>query len=205
MTGERIVESGIRRGRARFKCQEMAMRIRENSNSTCTTVIAIAITLAVGLIRIPTASAASDLKLAPDLSFTDDSSSNFPIMNDEARDAVIATDRPTVVFFGTSHCWNTNREAERVVALYPQYRDRVHFVIVDLNHVAPAQHALVSKYYGGHIPTVTIFDRHGKLIYDRAGETAGRRGETLNLAALIDSALIDGAVDTPSHKNAREE
>jgi len=100
-----------------------------------------------------------------------------------------------VIFFGTSHCWNTNREAERLVALYPQYRDRVHFVIVDLNHVAPAQHALVTKYYGGYIPTLAIFDRHGKVIYDRAGETAGHRGETLNLAALIDSALIDSVVD----------
>src|SRR6202030_4269858 len=134
------------------------------------------------LIPLSPPSAASDLKLAPDLSFTDDSSSNFPIMNDEARDAAIATDRPTLVFFGTSHCWNTNREAERVVALYPQYRDRVHFVIVDLNHVAPAQHALVTKYYGGYIPTLAIFDRHGKVIYDHSGETAGRRGETLNLA-----------------------
>src|ERR1700730_13867799 len=150
----------------------MAMRIRENSNSTCTSVIAIAMALTIGVILIPAANAESDLKLAPDLSFTDDSNSNFPIMNDEARDAAIATDRPTVVFFGTSHCWNTNREAERMVALYPQYRDRVHFVIVDLNQPAPAQHTLVTKYYGGYIPTLAIFDRHGKVIYDHAGETA---------------------------------
>jgi hypothetical protein len=115
-------------------------------------------------------------------------------------DSSISTDRPTVVFFGTSHCWNTNREAERLVALYPRYRDRVHFVIVDLNHVAPAQHALVTRYYGGFIPTLTIFDRHGQVIYNRAGETAGRRGETLNLAALIDAALIDGVVDTHLQK-----
>jgi len=181
------------------------MRTLNNSRSTRAAVVAIAIALAVGLIPLSPASAESDLKLAHDLSFTDDSSSNFPITDDAAGDAAISTDRPTVVFFGTSHCWNTNREAERLVALYPQYRDRVHFVIVDLNHVAPAQHALVSKYYGGYIPTLAIFDRHGKLIYDRAGETAGRRSETLNLAALIDTALIDGAVDTPSHKNAREE
>src|ERR1700736_3401517 len=149
-----------------------AKRTLNSSLSARAAVIAIAIALAVGLIPLSTAAAESDLKLAPDLSFTDDSNSNFPIMNDEARDAAIATDRPTVVFFGTSHCWNTNREAERMVALYPQYRDRVHFVIVDLTHVAPAQNALVSKYYGGSLPTLAIFDRHGKLIYDRAGETA---------------------------------
>jgi hypothetical protein len=176
------------------------MRTLNSSLSARAAVIAFAIALVFGLILIPTASAEADLKLAPDLSFTDDSSSNFPIMNDEARDAVIAVDRPTLVFFGTSHCRNTNREAERVVALYPQYRDRVHFVIVDLNHVAPAQHALVTKYYGGYIPTLVIFDRHGKVIYDHAGETARRRGETLNLAALIDAALIDGVVDTHLQK-----
>src|SRR4029077_8109132 len=130
------------------RCEEVpwetAMRFPNNSASARATAIAIA--LAVGFILIPRAAAGADLKLAPDLSFTDDSSSNFPIADDAAGDAAVSTDRPTVVFFGTSHCWNTNREAERLVALYPQYRDRVHFVIIDLNHVAPAQHALVSKY-----------------------------------------------------------
>jgi hypothetical protein len=174
------------------------MRFPNNSASARATAIAIA--LAIALIRLPRAAAEADLKLAPDLSFTDDSSSNFPIIDDAAGDAAIATDRPTVLFFGTSHCWNTNREAERLIALYPRYRDRVHFVIVDLNHVAPAQHALVTRYYGGFIPTLTIFDRHGQVIYDRAGETADRRGETLNLAALIDAALIDGVVDTHLQK-----
>ena len=165
------------------------MRIRENSNSACTTVIAIAMALTIGVILMPAAHAESDLKLAPDLSFTDDSNSNFPIMNDEARDAAIATDRPTVVFFGTSHCWNTNREAERMVALYPQYRDRVHFVVVDVKHVAPDQRGLVSKYYDGYIPTLAIFDRSGKVVYGRAGETAARRSEITGLAALIDSSF----------------
>src|SRR5262245_6309508 len=61
---------------------------------------------------------AAGLTLAPNLSFTDDSSSNFPIRGENLQDGAIASDRPTIIFFGTSHCWNTNREAERFVALY---------------------------------------------------------------------------------------
>ncbi|HEX9147780.1 MAG TPA: hypothetical protein VF958_01340, partial [Thermoanaerobaculia bacterium] len=64
---------------------------------------------------------ASNLFLAPDLSFTDDSSANFPIRGENVSDGGIASDRPTVIFFGTAHCWNTNREAERYVALYRKH------------------------------------------------------------------------------------
>ena len=133
--------------------------------------------------------AASDLKLAPDLSFTDDSSPNFPIEGTDLADAIIAPGVPTVIFFGTSNCWNTAREAERLVALYPRYRDRVHFVVVDLSHASPAQQQLAQRYYHGYIPTLAIFDKSGRSIYDRAGETASRRGDTENLQELIDSAL----------------
>ncbi|HXN87191.1 MAG TPA: hypothetical protein VN867_14050, partial [Candidatus Binataceae bacterium] len=50
--------------------------------------------------------AATDLQLAPDLSFTDDSSSNFPIAGKALGDATVAQDRATILFFGTAHCWN---------------------------------------------------------------------------------------------------
>jgi thiol-disulfide isomerase/thioredoxin len=152
-------------------------------------VAGIAMAIILSTSCAPPARAASALKLAPELSFVDDSSNNFPIRSDDANDGTIAGDRPTVIFFGTSHCWNTNREAERLVALYPKYRDRAHFVVVDLNHVAPDQRALVNKYYSGYIPTIAIFDRNGKAVYDRAGETASRRKETSGLDTLIDSSF----------------
>lgn len=133
--------------------------------------------------------AATDLTLAPKLSFTDDSSPNFPIEGNDMADASVGAGRPTVIFFGTAHCWNTAREAERLVALYPRYSDRVHFVVVDLKHATPAQQRLADRYYPGYIPTLAIFDKSGRLIYDRAGETASKRGDTSNLQALIDSAL----------------
>ena len=131
--------------------------------------------------------AASDLKLAPKLSFDDDSSPNFPIQGSGMSDG-LAPGEATVIFFGTSNCWNTAREAERLVHLYPRYQGRMHFVIVDLNSVSPEQKPLVARYYRGAIPTIAVIDARGKLLYDRAGETARNRGDTNNLQTLLDSA-----------------
>jgi hypothetical protein len=132
--------------------------------------------------------AASDLHLAPDLSFTDDSSSNFPLAGNSIGDATIASGRATIMFFGTAHCWNTNREAQRLVTLYPKYRDQIDFVIVDLDHPSLSQRPLIARYYRGFIPTITVIDRHGDVIYNRAGETAATRGDTSKLEALLNSA-----------------
>jgi len=152
--------------------------------NTTTLLFALALTF----VASSAACAASDLHLAPDLSFSDDSSSNFPIAGNSINDATVASDRATIMFFGTAHCWNTNREAERLVALYPRYRDKIDFVIVDVNHPSAAQLPLVVKYYHGYIPTIAVIDRKGEVIYDRAGETASSRGDTSKLEALLNSA-----------------
>lgn len=131
---------------------------------------------------------ASNLKLAPDLSFTDDSSPNFPIEGKNLSDGSLPADHATVIFFGTANCWNTAREAERLVRLYPQYKDKIHFVVVDLRSPSLAQQPLIARYYHGYIPTIAVIDSHGNLLYDRAGETAGDRGDTSNLQKLLDSA-----------------
>ena len=133
------------------------------------------------------AGAASDLKLAPGLSFDDDSSPNFPIQGQNLSESSTASGEATVIFFGTSNCWNTAREAERLVKLYPQFRNRIHFVIVDLHNVARAQEELVAHYYHGYIPTISAIDSRGNVIYDRAGETGSTRGDTTNLQRLLDS------------------
>src|SRR6058998_2408731 len=91
--------------------------------------------------------AAENLTLAPGLSFTDDSSDSFPIRGDHLGDAEFGKGRAAVAFFGASNCWNTNREAERLVALYPMFRDRVSFIIVDVNHPSNAQRPLLKAYY----------------------------------------------------------
>jgi hypothetical protein len=131
---------------------------------------------------------ATDLKLAPDLSFSDDSSSNFPIEGKNLSDGSIAGDHATVIFFGTANCWNTAREAERLVQVYPRYKDKIRFVVVDLRKPSIAQQALIDRYYHGYIPTIAVIDSAGKVLYDRAGETASERGDTSNLQKLLDSA-----------------
>ena len=115
---------------------------------------------------------ASNLTLAPDLSFTDDSSRNFPIRGENLKDGKIASDRPTAIFFGTSHCWNTNREAERFVALAGKQKEAVRFLVVDLDHPSREQKPLVARFYRGYIPTLAFLDASGSVVYNRSGETA---------------------------------
>lgn len=150
--------------------------------------IVIGLFVAVTLAAEVTGPPASDLKLAPDLSFTDDSSSNFPIEGKNLSYGSIAADHATVIFFGTANCWNTAREAERLVQLYPRYKDKIRFVVVDLRSPSTAQQPLIDRYYHGYIPTIAVIDSSGNVLYDRAGETANERGDASNLQKLLDSA-----------------
>ena len=150
--------------------------------------IVVGLIVAVALAAEVTGPPASDLKLAPDLSFSDDSSANFPIEGKNLSDGSIASDHATVIFFGTANCWNTAREAERLVQVYPRYKDKIRFLVVDLRSPSLAQQALIDRYYHGYIPTIAVIDSAGKVLYDRAGETASERGDTSNLQKLLDSA-----------------
>jgi hypothetical protein len=150
--------------------------------------IIVSLIFAIALAAEVPGAPATDLKLAPDLSFSDDSSANFPIEGKNLNDGSIANDHATVIFFGTANCWNTAREAERLVQVYPQYKDKIRFVVVDLRNPSLAQQALIGRYYHGYIPTIAVIDRDGKVLYDRAGETASERGDTSGLQKLLDSA-----------------
>jgi len=133
--------------------------------------------------------AADNLTLAPGLSFTDDSSDNFPVRGDHLADAEVVEGRAAVVFFGASNCWNTAREAERLVTLYPKFRDRVSFIVVDVNHPSEAQRPLLKAHYKGYIPTLVVLSRSGRVLYARSGETADKRGDTSALEALVSKAV----------------
>jgi hypothetical protein len=141
------------------------------------------------LIAASPARGADHLTLAPGLSFSNDSSDGFPIRGDHLDGAESQAGEPTVIFFGAAHCWNTNREAERLVELYPKYQDRVSFIIVDVNRPSPSQRTLLEAYYRGAIPTIVIRAPNGAPLYARAGETATTRGDTRALDALISQAL----------------
>ncbi len=131
---------------------------------------------------------AGNLTLAPGLSFTDDSSANFPIRGESLRDGRIASDRPTAIFFGTSHCWNTNREAERFVELYRREKDTARFLVIDLDHPSNDQKALVARFTRGFIPTLAFLDRRGSVVYNQSGETSSRRGDTTRLEEILKRA-----------------
>ncbi len=47
--------------------------------------------------------------------------------------------------------------------------------------------ALSPETYHGYILTIAVIDPHGKLLYDRSGETASQRGDTTNLQRLLDA------------------
>lgn len=128
---------------------------------------------------------ATKLTLAPNLSFVDDSSPNFPIRGENMKDGKIASDRPTAIFFGTSHCWNTAREAERFVALYAKEKDAARFLVVDLDHPSSEQRPLVARFSSGFIPTLAFLDARGSVVYNRSGETAKDRGDIGGLEELL--------------------
>ena len=134
------------------------------------------------------AGGAGGLTLAPGISFTDDSSPNFPIRGDGLDDGRLASDRPTAIFFGTAHCWNTAREAERFVALYRAHAAEARFLVVDLDRPSADQKELVARFYRGYIPHVTILDARGGVVYDRAGETGTDRGDASVLEGLLRKA-----------------
>ena len=82
-----------------------------------------------------------------------------------------AANKVNYVIIFAEGCYNSKRQARRTVNLYQNYRNRVNFVVVDLDqHASPAQAPLVGKYYRGSIPTVVILNAKGAAIYDRAGE-----------------------------------
>lgn len=170
--------------RHRARRRARAARAVRDTTSTLLGAAALVLVLAATAVR-----AADDLHLAPGLSFTDDSSDAFPIRGRHLDDATTGDGKATIVFFGTSNCWNTNREAERLISLYPKYKDRVRFVVVDVAHPSDAQKPLIEKHYKGAIPTVAVLAPDGSVLYDRAGETAATRGDAQPLAAIIESAL----------------
>ena len=153
--------------------------------------LAVALVAAHGAASSSTVGAADGLHLAPGLSFTDDSSDSFPIRGDHMEEGASRPGRATVMFFVASHCWNTNREAERLVALYPKYRGRVSFIVVDVNHPSASQRVLLDTYYRGSIPTLVILSQDGTLLRAQPGETARTRGDTRALDSLMTRAVGD--------------
>ncbi len=69
--------------------------------------------------------------------------------------------------------------------LYQKYKDRVQFVVIDLDQkLSAAQQELVKKYFAGSIPHVVVLDRSGNAVYNSSGEV-----EESAIATILDKAL----------------
>jgi hypothetical protein len=128
--------------------------------------------------------AADNLKLNQNLDFQSDSADG-PLITGDNMQAGTVVNKINYVIIYAEGCYNSKRQARRTVELYQRYRDRVNFVVVDLDqHTSSAQASLVSMYYKGYIPTVVILGANGAVLYNRAGEEDEKA-----LAALLDRAL----------------
>jgi hypothetical protein len=116
-----------------------------------------------------------NLKLNQKLDYQTDSIDGPLITGDDAQSGFQPGKTNYVIIYGEG-CFNSKRQAQRTVDLYNNYRERVHFVVVDLDlRRSPAQQELVKRYYKGYIPHVVVLDGDGKALYDADGEVASQR------------------------------
>jgi thioredoxin-like negative regulator of GroEL len=140
--------------------------------------------VAATLIACASLHAADNLKLNQHLDYTSDSQDG-PLITGDNFSAGVAAGKPNYVIIYAEGCFNSKQQARRTVNLYERYRDRVNFVIVDLDqHPSPAQQPLLKSFYKGYIPTVVVLDSKGTSLYSRAGEE-----DEAALSHLLDQAL----------------
>ena len=131
-----------------------------------------------------TAFAADNLRLNPKLDYTSDSQDGPLITGDNLQEGFVAGKPNYVIMYGEG-CYNSKRQAQRTVSLWQKYKDRVNFVVVDLDKSrSRAQKELVEKYYKGYIPHVMVLDSAGATLYNRSGEV-----DEAAIASLFEKAL----------------
>lgn len=151
-----------------------------------TKIIGISI-LIVNLIFASGTTAATNLKLNPELDYNSDSNEGPLITGENMNDARINRARPYYIIFYDRECYNSKRQAKRTVELYEKFKDRVEFIIVDVDEIRNAdQLKIKNSYYRNYIPHITITDSKGKLLYDRAGEVG-----VDNISTYLESSISD--------------
>lgn len=122
------------------------------------------------ILTSPLLFAMDNLKLNPRLDYTSDSVDGPLITGDDAQSGFVAGKPNYVIIYGEG-CFNSKRQAWRTVELYKKYRDRVHFVVIDLDVPrSPEQQKLVKQYYQGYIPHVVVLDARGQALYNQSSE-----------------------------------
>ena len=130
-------------------------------------------------------SAATNLKLNPNLDYTSDSNDGPLITGDQMSYGVVGKGKPAYVIFYHRECYNSKRQARRTVELYKKYGGKVDFIVVDLDStLSKEQKELRSRHYRNYIPHVTIIDGEGTVVYDKSGEVG-----TKSISGIIDPLL----------------
>lgn len=130
------------------------------------------------------AAAADNLRLNQKLDYSSDSHDGPLITGDHMLEGPAKGKLNYVIIYGEG-CYNSKHQARRTVDLWEKYKDRVNFVVVDLDiGPSPAQKYLVDEYYRGSIPHVLVLDRKGKPLYDKAGEV-----DVSVISSVLDKAL----------------
>jgi hypothetical protein len=143
-------------------------------------VLSVVLVLSV----VSTAFAGENLRLNPKFDYTSDSQDGALITGEHMDDGVAAGKPAYLLLYGEG-CYNSKRQARRTVSLYEKYKDRVQFVIVDLDHpLSDSQHGLKKKYYRGYIPHVVVLNASGAALYNASGEM-----DEAAISGLLDKAL----------------
>jgi hypothetical protein len=132
--------------------------------------VRIAMLLAGVLVFTAALLAQHQLRLNPHLDYNSDGIDGPLITGDDTQNGVVGG-RPNYLMIYSEGCYNSKRQARRTVALSERYKDKVNFVIIDLDKPqSPAHLQLVQTYYQGSIPDLVVLDSNGTAAYNRAGE-----------------------------------
>ena len=124
------------------------------------------------------------LRLNPHLDYSSDSVDGPLITGNDTQMGVVEG-KPNYVMIYSEGCFNSKRQARRTVALSERYKDKVNFIIIDLDKPqSPAQLKLVQRYYEGSIRDLILLDGDGRPVYKQAGE----QSEEV-LSHILDTAL----------------
>jgi hypothetical protein len=130
-------------------------------------VFAVAALLAVPAL----VTAAENLRMSPGVDYMKNGVQGPLILGDHMDD-VVEQGVPNFVFIYAEFCYNAKRQALRTVELYKDYKQSVHFVVMDLSQpLTQAQIDLFKKYLSASFPHMIILDSLGEPVFDYIGET----------------------------------
>jgi hypothetical protein len=125
------------------------------------------------ILALPAALRAADnLVLNPNLDYSDHNKKQGPLITGDNINDGLVQGVPNYIFFFGEKCYNSKRQARLTVHMYEKYKDRVHFVIVDLDKLtSPEQKLIRNRYFVGWIPHTTILDKQRHVVFDYTGDT----------------------------------